>query len=140
MKNQASLLMIFFYFVQIYISNHHHHHHLLAAEQVITRFLNAHWSSARQVWLSHPLIYQLHDILTPVGCKWCKRCVDDPASFYHEFEHKKHIFMQALPLEDEGCFQWNLAGPSLHNTQEANTLAIRTQDPQPWRRIVTQVV
>ena len=43
----------------------------------------------------------------------------DPASFCHKVVHKKHIFLQALPLEDKGCVQGNLTGASLHNTQEA---------------------
>ena len=71
-----------------------------------------------QVCLSHLLIYQLHDILTTIGCMWCKMCVDVPASFCHGVVHKKRIFMEALPLEGEGCVQGTLAGAFWHKAQE----------------------
>ena len=68
-------------------------------------------------WESHLLVMTWD---CPVY-SWYKRCVDDSASFGHEVLHKKRrpIFLQAMPLEDEGCVQVNLAGASLHNTQEA---------------------
>ena len=98
---------------------HHHHHHPSAAEQVITRFLHAHRSLASVAISSADISSSYHDILTTVGCMWCKRCVDVPASFCHEVVHKKRIFLQALPLEDEGCVQGTLAGAFWHNAQEA---------------------
>ena len=45
----------------------YYHHHPSAAEQAITR-LNSMDIVLRQVWLSHLLIYQPHDIITLVGC------------------------------------------------------------------------
>ena len=34
-----------------------------------------------QVWQSHLLIFQLHDIPTKVGCMWYRRYMNMPASF-----------------------------------------------------------
>ena len=38
--------------------------------------------------------------------------MDVPASLWHGVVHKKRIFLQALPLKDEGCVQETLAGAS----------------------------
>ena len=69
----------------------HHHRHFSAAEQAITMFSSCTSIDLWQVWLSHLLISQLYDIIPPVGWTWCKRCVDDPVSFWRQVLHNAYL-------------------------------------------------
>ena len=68
-------------------------HHPSATKQAITRFLHAHRLPCVAI-----ICYQLHD--SP-NTRWMYE-VKVPAYFCHKVVHKKHVFLQVLPLEDEG--------------------------------------
>ena len=75
--------------------------------------------------------------LHPLDVRDVRGAVDDPASICYEVVHKKHIFLQTLPLEDEGSFQGNLAGaPSyiIHKRLSVGVLSQACSCSRRWQK------